>query len=155
LGFSRVVNLSPYQLSRSHFLPKKRLIRLYTYIRPPPSLLAHHHGHSHGSIKSCSNHAKYGVNPASIHIPDTAHVGITDQTMRDDIMTEYEPHQNLACNQPAPVVMPSGAKITTITVIDTCDDVHCCYCHGCEYEDTDEAGRPYCVVCGEHREYEE
>ena len=35
-----------------------------------------------GSIKSCSNHTKYGDNPASIHIPDTPLVGITDTRNR-------------------------------------------------------------------------
>jgi len=68
---------------------------------------------------------------------------------------EYQPYQNPTCTQPKTVIMPSGAKITTRTVVDTCDGVECCYCHGCEYNDTDEAGYAYCVVCGEYEEYEE
>ena len=51
--------------------------------------------------------------------------------------------------------MPSGAQITMMTVEDTCDMVECCYCHGCEYDDEEEAGTPYCVICGEYEEYEE
>lgn len=62
----------------------------------------------------------------------------------------YAPYQNPACTQPKTV-----GNITLHTIEDTCDDVHCCYCHGCEYDDQDEVGQPYCVVCGEYEEMSE
>ena len=47
-------------------------------------------GIGHGSIKSCSNHGKYGDNPVSIDIGDTAHVGITDTETEAVGLWRYE-----------------------------------------------------------------
>ncbi len=61
---------------------------------------------------------------------------------------EYKPYQNPTCTQPKTKIMPSGAKITYHTIKDTCED-DCCYCHDCEYDNDN-----YCVICGEHYEYD-
>ena len=66
----------------------------------------------------------------------------------------YEPNQNPNCTQPKTIVMPDGSRLTMMTMKDTCDDVYCCYCHGCEYNDQDIEGTPVCEICGEYEEYE-
>mgnify|MGYP003152227308 CR=1 FL=1 len=71
---------------------------------------------------------------------------------RHTIVNTYKPYQNPNCTQPPTYVDESGCKVTEYTIEDTCDDVDCCYCHGCEYEDEAEDGTPVCVVCGGYYE---
>lgn len=64
-------------------------------------------------------------------------------------MSEYAPYQNTECTQPKPQTI-RGVTWYLHTVKDTCQDVDCCYCHGCEYDD-----EAQCTVCGEYQEYDD
>ncbi len=66
----------------------------------------------------------------------------------------YAPKQNPACTQPKAQTI-NGATWYLHTVEDTCEDVDCCYCHGCEYNDEDVNGWPVCEICGEHYEHDD
>lgn len=69
---------------------------------------------------------------------------------------EYKPYRNPTCAQPNTKVMPSGARITHWTIEHMCEEyTDCCYCYDCHYDDKDENGTPYCVVCGEYEVYDD